>query len=107
MKKINVFNPYPFGWCELISFYILSVILLFIVYKLNNFLANRGGYLNEVIGVCLSLSLGMIYFIIFAAGDDFFIGRLFIEHGNESFIRYSGLFFSFLCLAFFPIKRKK
>lgn len=107
MKKFNVFEPYPFGWAELILFYLLSSVLLFIIYKVNRFLANKGGYYNEVIGVFLSLSLGMVYFIVFAAGDSFSVGRLFIEYGNENFIRYSSLFFSFLCLAFFPIKKKK
>lgn len=107
MKEFNVFEPFYFGWVELFLFFIISFLLLFFVYKINRIIAKKGGYLLEVLGVMIALSIGVIYFLIFSVGKDFFIGDFFIRYGNENIICYSSFVFSFVCLFLFPIKKSK
>ncbi|EKT60847.1 hypothetical protein [Providencia sneebia] len=107
MKDFNVFEPCNFGWIELFLFFIISFLLFIFTYKINRLIAKKGGYLLEVFGVIIALSIGVVYFLTFSVGKDFFIGRFFIRCGNENIICYSSFVFSFAYLFLFPIKKNK
>lgn len=104
MNDIN--RLFYFGWVELVLFYILSIFSIFFIYKLNCYISKKNKYTLNLIGVYLSIGLGIIFALIFGVGIDFPIGELFIRHGNETTIRISSLILALTCLFTYPKEKK-
>lgn len=104
MNDIN--KLFPFGWMELMFFYLTSFCLIFFVYQLNKLISKENKHLLNLTGVYLSIGLGVIFFLIFGIGKDFIVGGLFIRHGNEMTIRISSFLLAFLCLFTYPKAKK-
>lgn len=105
MNDIN--NLFHFGWVELILFYILSMLFLFFIYKLNCYISKKNKYILNLMGMYLSIGFGVVFFLIFGVGRDFPIGELFIHNGNETTIRISSFILAFICLFTYPKENKK
>lgn len=106
MNDFDVLSPFPFGWIEVISFYIIIFLLLFFIYKFKNFVLNKNNKLLDLIYLSVIIFCGSLFLLIFKMGTDFFIGKMFITYGNEDIIRYSSLIFTLYLSISFNIGKK-
>lgn len=104
MNDIN--KLFYFGWFELMSFYILSVFAIFIIYRFNCYISKKNKYTLNLMGAYLSIGLGIVFALIFGVGIDFPMGELFIRHGNETIIRISSFILALICLFTHPKEKK-
>lgn len=93
MTDFNTLSTAPFGWIKLILFYIISIIIFLLIRKARVFFILNRPFFLELLYLISIFIIGSSYLIIFAHGEKFYIGSLFIEKGNRDLIRYSSFFF--------------
>lgn len=107
MIDFNTLSIVPFGWFKLMLFYITSIIIFLLIRKAKAFFTPKRPFFLELLYLISILIIGSSYLIIFAHGEEFYIGSLFIEKGNKDLIRYSSLFFMLLLSVYYSPNIKK
>lgn len=107
MTDFNTLSTVPFGWLKLTLYYVTSIVIFLLIRKVKVFFTRKRNLFLELLYLILILIIGSSYLIIFAYGEKFYIGSLFIEKGNDDLIRYSSLFFMIILSVYYSPNIRK